>query len=56
MDFQALIKFLLDLGLSPLNIALVVFCILLYRKTQELDTQLHDCLAQIIDNINVKGD
>lgn len=51
-----LIKELVSLGLSPLDIALVVFCILLYRKTEQLDRLYHDCLSRVNMQGEIKTD
>ena len=57
LDFNALGKFLADLGLTPLNILLVFAVVTLYRDNRELFGRLQDAekaLQQTIDKLNSK--
>ena len=45
MTFIDFIKFLVSIGLSPVEIGTIIVAILLYRKSEQLDAALHNCLG-----------
>ena len=44
-DVIKFIQFLVSLGLSPLEIFTCIVAVVLYRKSEQLDNLLHDCLG-----------
>lgn len=54
MTFLELIKFLVSIGLSPLEIGTAIVAIVLYLKTEQLDAALHKCLDETIAEKNAR--
>lgn len=46
MTFLDLVKFLVSIGLSPLEIGTAIVCVVLYMKAESLDASLHKCLDE----------